>query len=401
MNHKIMGLILRAMRVAHHLERRFFKARTPHWFRDTVGLLSYFKPLKYLPTFAAILLVPSHFFRRVPRILAGASTPYMTPIGFFSGSIALSLVAGLLDVDRMVWLIVVEEFLATHGTPPAFPAGPYLAVLLWISSPVWLAIMSLLLFIPLGVAHGLGYTEKIPDLCVVPLAPSTYREMVWQRLFWNSLYFGVYFLPILPVFVVGVLSAVNTPAVGLYRIGPVRLWQMAATLGGVAWIVVRPYVSMLRASVRMPTRLMLAVDVEEVAAKARSLSRFPSEDSANKLQRQFAATRRALRIDEFDLRRENPTTRSAYRRERAEALWRVPVVEIETVIASGKLPTEARNKLATVVADVEELRRGSTSVKETITLWRRPLVGKELKAALVTALIIVGAFVLLLIWQGV
>jgi hypothetical protein len=345
LGHQAMGAILLAARRWRGYERRLFGARAPHWFQDTIGSINWLKPLKYIPTFAAILFVPAHFFRRAPRLRFGRSGPFMRPLAFFWGSIALLAVSGTIDVyNRDLSLDLsfadwIDGYVRQRG------AG--LAFLLWITSPVWLAILSLVLF-PFAWWLYMGdWLDTNPTLCLVALAPSTYLAIVWRKLFWNSLYFAVYLLPVVP--------AIASVAPALTAVRGASFVDKAMMLMPLVWIVVRPYVAMLKASVDVPTRIMLAAEIENVASRARAVAWRQSDASVNVLGRQLNATLKAFRLAELDLKRRHQERLFEYCALRARLFTEVNIGDLEYALRVGRMTAWAQAELASVIVIARRL----------------------------------------------
>ena len=121
------------LRVSREVVRWF---RTwPHWAKDIYRITTYVNVLELIPTFAAIALVPRHFFRRMPAVLRGQMPIYRTPVKFFASSVILFVVAfffrhrdltATVDAQHAVWYML----LLIPLTPVLMIA---LALLLWLA----------------------------------------------------------------------------------------------------------------------------------------------------------------------------------------------------------------------------------------------------------------------------
>ncbi len=95
-----MFWILAILRLARRIKRRALGVHPAHWASDLLFIpLVVLKELaELLPTTSAILLVPRHFFERLPSIIrekpSGGKNLYKTPIGF-ARQVALLLLAAV------------------------------------------------------------------------------------------------------------------------------------------------------------------------------------------------------------------------------------------------------------------------------------------------------------------
>jgi hypothetical protein len=236
-----------------------------HWAKDLMGLIKYVNFFRLIPTIYILLTAPGHFFKSIPAILGGKKTYYISPLQFL--------------LNLVVLQIAILHFFPTEGNPnEEILRNQYFLITLNIGfavlSPVTMAIACLLILL-LWQARNRGILSKLvpedllnTDALTIPLRPSTYRVLDWQRFLWSLPYYYLYFY-----FAVLVVFGCFALAIALLE-GPGHsygvpsglinlLFAVVALITALVgyWALVRPYVFLLVYSARSMTPIMLrAVD---------------------------------------------------------------------------------------------------------------------------------------------
>src|SRR5450432_1599461 len=177
--------ILRMIHCAARLSRKIFGPRLPHYLKDLLGFVRYLNFFRLIPTMYMIIFHPYHFFKIIPSIIRGAKPYYTTPIQFALNIVTLQVtVIGLLT-ESSTWgqftMIGINIALAALF-PVAIAVTCVLFLIAWVlATHVW-PINYFAKDVGINV-HGL----------LLPLRPSTYNNLNWDRYLWAVTYFYGYF----------------------------------------------------------------------------------------------------------------------------------------------------------------------------------------------------------------
>jgi hypothetical protein len=263
---------------------------------------------EHLPTLAAMVLAPWHFFRRLPQTLNEYKPWYKSPLRFF-GTLA-------------VYVVILYQMLAPPGVKSlagdalrALPFGPkwfstalmflpknqaptVLLTAIVLLMPLWMALIGLCMFVVVMTYEFLRSMAMLPSLnsarfpfpilnpCLylVPLNPKLYFQLQYPRLWWGPFYFGLLALAVLFTFSVvfggigvGISTVPGEPAIGYTPSPSFPLpFGSLAILGCILWLLQRtlitPYVYMLRSALPIPTKQMYESDAYVVTEILKILS---------------------------------------------------------------------------------------------------------------------------------
>jgi hypothetical protein len=390
-----------AVRWVRRCKRRVFHSRKlPHWAKDSYDLAEPFiakavteciKVLKLLPTFIAVWLTPRHFFRRLPLILKSEKSMYVTPTKFAFYGIAFGVLMAFAVYPVLpVWKGVVgtlshcaptsaTEWLSTQGE---WAARGILFVFCMLS-PVWMIPLSWLLHTTLRFAEnsikgsGLQFQRsriRAPERIEWAFQiPRTWRrdELVDRKQYsWGLCYFGVSaFLLLHPVMLVAFICHYvfqdTMKEVPPYTFLP-PAFLVAFVIPPVLLakkLIVEPYVELLRAARRIPTREMNLYDVEALRVAVGFLTceldrlmmyRERVEEKENclanvarnseKMHREWVTLKRLWQIQEFD----NPNDVRQIRSERRKACLKP--LELDR-LANMMSDAGLESKLAAYISD--------------------------------------------------
>jgi hypothetical protein len=189
--------ILKALQHYSRMRRRIFGKNLPHWLKDALSLVQFVNVIDLIPTLLAITLSPEHFYKRVPQYVKSKNTWIKTPLKFLTSSIALIII---------ILFNFAKDMLADYNITDEKAVFWYLAFIC-LSAPLTLPFICLLFRICLGLVMSFpGYSQQsgvsssILSNLLIPLSPWTYVRLEYKRFFWSIFYFGVYFYIGLQVF---------------------------------------------------------------------------------------------------------------------------------------------------------------------------------------------------------
>jgi hypothetical protein len=254
-------------------------SRLPHWAKDIYGLLSYANFIELIPTLVSIAIAPRHFFRRLPRTLSGASPHYTTPVKFFFNFAAFFLAVFFLrhgDLSE-----IISHSSALWYLPAILPMTP--------PTMIALGIISWVLYqIPRLAPNGDAFPPPNHGPFKLLLSPFTYLSLDHSKFVWGLFYISVYFLAVwqfvqvlVAVDFLGVVYLVD--ALGEGHIVPKAitiLLGIAIVAFCIHGMVLHPYMEMLRASLRHPTRCMFETDVHEIRQSTNEFLAIRADDAS-------------------------------------------------------------------------------------------------------------------------
>jgi hypothetical protein len=274
---KLFYSLKRHLRV---LIRSIFNQKVPEWLIDLYNALDYVNIINLIPTLWAIQFAPDHFFRRVylliERRTAGVKESlFKSPIQLITTTVTLiattkwigaylpqgrqKLLLGLLLVAMPVLIPAVcsilyifgqvSYFFVTHGLPSLLFLG-------WLPKSAKLSLF-------LSCRQGIRYLR-------VPISPEIYRNIDFQKMRWNGLYFYGYLIsfPLLISVVLGTWVMVLTKGTRMelpdhYSAG--ENWVVAVLLGALTAaygrIVAYPYSVALLQALKKPTKLSRQIEM--------------------------------------------------------------------------------------------------------------------------------------------
>jgi hypothetical protein len=251
--------VLVLIRVARFWRQKIIGKQTPHWLKDSVGLIKYINLVGLFPTVYMMIFQPRHFFKRLPAILNGSKTYYLSPISFVTNVAALQIVlitlvfpgSSVADNPQLVLLHIGAVILS----PMLLAAACVIVLLLWfICIHVW-PINLVARELPFNY-HGL----------LIPLNPETYAALQWNRYFWSLFYYYVYFYVVLLLVAASFVgfeadiwdsyaSISSTIYINKFTIIPFALVGFFAAAAGHR-LLIRPYVILIMESAGRQTRGM-------------------------------------------------------------------------------------------------------------------------------------------------
>ncbi|MEM9366135.1 MAG: hypothetical protein AAGD07_09070 [Planctomycetota bacterium] len=264
------------VKTAGRVRKRF--ARSPHWARDILGLVSYVNFIELIPSLVAIAVAPRHFFRRLPMTLRGHRPLFQTPVKFFFNFAALFLFLFFLRHADLP--SVIQEQHAIWYLPLMIPLTP--------PCMFGLGIITLFLYqLPRLAPNGDAFPPPNGGAFKLLLSPQTYLNLDSGRFFWGLFYISGYFVAAWQVVQVLValifLGIVHvSSALGEGHAIPkliVSLLGVAIAALSIHGLVLHPYIEMLRASLRRPTRAIYEIDVHEIAQIVKAYLALPGSES--------------------------------------------------------------------------------------------------------------------------
>ena len=244
------------------IRRKMFGKNLPHYLKDGIGLIKYINFFRLIPTLYILVSAPGHFFKSIPAIIKGKKTYYVSPLQFLLNMAVLQIA-------------FVNLFPSDSDTSAGKPVNQ-LALMamnfgLAVLSPVIMAIAcAVILILWYGGRSRWPLNKFIPSDALncaaiqIPLSPSTYRALDWERFLWSLPYYYLYFY--LTLLVVSGVFAVCTALAVLSNVDLNINGNLLGLLIGVLalivsccgyWVLVRPYIFLLTYSARRLTPLMM------------------------------------------------------------------------------------------------------------------------------------------------
>jgi hypothetical protein len=296
-----MRWLLRILQRFSRVRRRILGSTTPHWVKDSLPLLGYVNVIDLLPTLLAITLAPRHFYMRLPQYTKSKRSWFKTPLKFFTSGV--TLIVTLL-------FILAPDALKLANIDDRTVAARYVAVIC-LASPIAIPIFCLALRFLLGMASAIpnvSIPKSLKSNLLIPVSPRTYARLRLASFSWSIFYYGIYFFiasQVVQLFafyemqLFGFMVSINSGAYRcnseLSKLDPTGItsielrekfmkdclmlhgnssstsyegFMLCGFIGIFAiaayFIVVNPYLSVLRASVKIPTKRMHRSDWYEV-----------------------------------------------------------------------------------------------------------------------------------------
>jgi len=244
---------------------------------------------------------------------------------------------------------------------------------------------------------------------LIPLDPKTYFRLRLNDYIWNTVYFAVYFtiaFPFCLLALYGLYHEALFPSMRVMKFGVLSLWITATSVAFVASLLVGPYNELLKASVIVPTPLMLQVRLAQIAKLLESVPiaiQIAQKGNCSPLERTIDSCNRECR----SLRAMN--ARLAIRAAEAGDPWKRKLTTEVRKAFSGlrtyelrqaeKLPVSQACKAQIAFVSDFLLRRGASNLPQ-VTPPKKPFLrtlGWELVLIFGTALLI-SAVLLIAIW---
>ena len=334
----------------------------PHWAKDLYGIISYVNFVELLPTVAAIVLAPRHFFRRLSLVLAGKRRMYQTPVKFFVNFASLFLAVFYLRHGGLNG--VLEQASALWYMPLLIPFTPL--------AMAGLAVVCLCLYqLPRLVPSETRFPHPNPHPLRLVLSPVAYWNLDLTRFAWGLFYISVYFVAawqlaqvMLGLDLLATVALVQQFGADHFVVkGLILITALALAASIVHWLVFRPYGEMFRMSLRRPTRTVFDTDVYEVENDvAEYLTRAQSVGLAldelavlgEFLTEQLAILRRTRCLQDRDAQLSDQV-----QQQRAHSYARgFQQAELRRVVKSAvDLPEELRQRYATIWSAMQELEQ--------------------------------------------
>jgi hypothetical protein len=338
--------LLRMLQRLSRIRRRIFGSALPHWLKDGLPLVAYVNIIDLLPTLLAITLAPWHFYARLPQYLVNKRTWFKTPLKFFTSAITL--------IVALIFLLAPDVMTEAGISDKTVIAG-YLAIIC-LSAPFTVPLVCLVIRILLGIASaapgGQTSPRSIRANLLIPLSPWTYIRLDWISYFWSLFYYGIYFyiglqfLQLIGLYqleFIGfihrksdkclsfitnidpnhVLSEtdhylercrsldkmIHPSSMQPEQIAFLAMSGLFAIIG--YFILVHPYIWLLRASVKIPTKLMHRHDCYEIAE---AITQFTSAAAArrqrsNRIARTITNLERSVTAFERNIANQNRKAR--------------------------------------------------------------------------------------------
>jgi hypothetical protein len=393
--------LLKMLQRIHRIQRRIFGPAIHHWARDGIALISYVNIIELLPTLFAITLAPRHFYTRLPQYIRSEPTWFKTPIKFFTTT--TTLIAALL-------LFAASDAMTAAGIGDKTIVAEYTG-LICLTAPLTIPIMCLAFRTMLAIFPATS-SPSVRSNLLIPLSPPTYGRLEGAAFFWSIFYYGIYFFVALQIlqwislFLMGLMASLQAKydeclsvssgfretlkSAALHecrarsgflqsmvfdeRFTLVILLSFLAVLG--YWMLINPYLCLLRAAVKIPTKRMHRSDCYEVlhcikqvvtAAKRRywqgMFSRIDRLDSAVAALAGHAITqdRKAHRI--------GPKYFETLQRERAQVFGKaISLDEIKDLLKLPGLPPDGNARLVSLVDRMDRLSHTKKEGVSAVTI---------------------------------
>jgi hypothetical protein len=275
-------------------------SKPPHWAKDVLDI---FGTINLVPTFFVMVLAPGHFFRRAVQIRKYGSNIYKTPIKFAISAVPFVvglhwLAIGWLYKRGLIRFLLYglhasgwgllhagccsRLFLAVMGGCVAGEqwvlhraTDTQIVSVVLLGIPIWVPLVSGFIAVTLVYPYGLVGSAKSLRSFLIALDPRTYFRLRLNEYAWGGLYFAVYFtiaFPLCLLALYGIYHDFLYPSSRIMQIGLVKLWVTATAASFVASLLIGPYNELLKASVLVPTPLMLRIDMSRIASLLEGLS---------------------------------------------------------------------------------------------------------------------------------
>jgi hypothetical protein len=351
--------LLTVVRRFRSIKRKVLR-RLPDWVRDTLDWVRYVNFLRLLPLVVALLFVPSHFWRRLPRTIAGKSDLFSRPLPTMTTFASLLLaLASRFGLSVSEWEVLGILIIAS------------------VTAPVWT-----LIFV------GMFYYLLSP-------VPSLRR---WVRPIWNDQWFrlfasykalkqlqlGMYmyglfyyvFYFVITFTLVGLLAlaaGLISMVIAYPRGGSedrdlsslLSYSMMTFSLVG-AVVLIRPLAELFKACLRVPSPGAFAMDLEDVnhllkkALRLKGRGRAIPYDLVSDLRVSFRSLLITLVRQEKDIIRRQPTSRSLLLQERARAC--VPIALVSTLLFESGAVGYFAEVDRTLISSLDALLAGKSLV---------------------------------------
>jgi hypothetical protein len=209
----------------------------------------------------------------LPQYIARKNSWCLTPLQFMTALTTLFIILAILLPDP----------------PPDLAANKAELVInmLTDSGIVLLALPILCLLIWLITFFRSLYRFVSPSLrlhLLLPLSPWTYARLDLGRFARSMAYYGLYFLLVSPLWMVLVIVAGNALYFAFVQTSLFHTLILTGLCGVVAgvgyWLIVRPYLAILRASIVVPTKLMIRTDCRDIEKLITDIGQSDSLDIA-------------------------------------------------------------------------------------------------------------------------
>lgn len=263
----------RILRASGNIRRRF--AAAPHWVRDLYSLVSYVNFLELVPTLACLGFAPRHFFRRLPQTLSGKRTLFHTPVKFFANFAALFLMLFFLRHGELKSITDPQQ-------------ASWFMLLLIPLTPVLMYVLGLGTYLLYGIVRFAPNGDSFPtpnhgDFRLL-LSPVTYFRIDPSRYLWGLFYISLYFIAawqvtqvVLALSVLAIAYIWSSLGDGHLAVrGILILFGIGLAAITVHGFVLQPYLALLRASLRYPTRAVLESDVHQLRERVQEFLALPN-----------------------------------------------------------------------------------------------------------------------------
>ena len=338
---------------------RWFR-KWPHWAKDLYGIISYVNFVELLPTVAAIILAPRHFFRRLSLVLADKRRMYQTPVKFFVNFASLFLAVFYLRHGDLSGAL--QQATAVWYMPLLIPLTPVLMA--------GLAIVCWCLYqLPRLVPSETRFPHPNPYPLLLVLSPVAYWHLDPRRFAWGLFYMSVYFVAAWQLAQVIIGADFLATVALVQQLGDGHLVVKAVVLimaivlatSIVHWLVFRPYGEMFRTSLRRPTRTVFEADVYDIENEVSEfLARAEHGDLTSDefaalgeiLAEQLAIVSKTCRVQDHDCRL---TEQAQQQRARIYARGFQQAELRRTVATAVNLPDDLIRRYETLWAAMQDL----------------------------------------------
>ena len=274
-----MRTLLRAIRFLRVLPKWVFGRRAPKFLSGLYDLVKFANLFELLPTLTAVIFYPRHFFRRIPRALAGKG-PLLDPLRFVLSTATYSVLAVVTLYPKLAAYRRLQP--ALDQVPPAIIHGVahvtqtelYVGMgILALLTPLWILPVCALTYSVLYITEGLlqsnlrtveqarSYRRRQFELLrlLAPFSPDVYARLDKGRFFWSLCYFGIAAFLLVQIvaaaFAVG-LHTLSHSDPGTLRFPPLSNYVLAFSLLIPAtiseFLLLRPYIELLNWSCWVP-----------------------------------------------------------------------------------------------------------------------------------------------------
>jgi hypothetical protein len=401
-----LRLIYKIIRLLRRLPRRLFGRRAPKFVGDVYDFIKYANWIELIPTAAAIVVCPHHFYRRLTRTLDKKGV-FLDPLHFAFNGLSVLITGVFFLYPRLAAHEFVRSLL--NRLPGALLAGAehltklkmgFVIVTFALLTPIWIVPVSVLIYALLALLSRLLQSDIVTDkgrsqrlesldheLLLVPLALDVYRRLDKKRFGWSVCYYGVTAFVLIQVVAVvytfgaygftGVMRQVPGNISAALLLGPTVIAEA---------LLIRPYIELLRASCVVPpiqfhraaymeikvrSEILLG-DLTDLSKLPEGRSRkkarwwLPSGDdgsfranlidsilsSADQLRSEIYSAASKMKVQEFDFRHLDESWLSTLRRERAQAFQdALGLDNLERAAKDPEVPDEVEQKICQLAVD--------------------------------------------------